>query len=636
MKINSIIDGRYKIISLVGKGGTAVVYKAININLGTEWAIKEISKKNKEKFDLLVEPNLLKKLQHPSLPRIVDILESNDTFYIIEDFIDGTALDNLLAQVDKFSEDKVIGWAKELSEVLYYLHNQEPNPIIYRDMKPGNIMLSKDGKIKLIDFGIAREYKKEVTSDTVIIGTRGYAAPEQYGKHQTDERSDIYSLGVTLYHLVTGKGPNDPPFEVVPIRSIDESLSEGLEHIILKCTFQDPNKRYQKVEELLYDLNNIDKLSNKYKKEQRNIKLKFAAIVATFIGFNLTILSGAYSIRNEQIGAYKYAIQIGVDTEKTIGLKDSVTQFETAIAMEPKRTEGYLALAEAYVKNMQFDDALLLLQTKAAAQNKKIKNLDEYHYIMGVCLFSKKAYKEASDEFKLVKKQDLYEGMDYYIPISDHLGKPSALRSNDEVIQSLDKLKQAIEKSTDEDFKIRGYLTLADVYRDNITVFKNGTDLAIETLEQAITQISSKNNIMLYDKLALVYYNKGIESADNEMIVAYNKALENYNMVIKLGYDSITAYRNSGNIYKAFKEFDKSRNMYDILIKKYPADYRGYSDMAELYYTIEEQKAEGSRNYTKMLEYYNLAKERNKDENNYNIVALEKKIELLKSKGLIN
>lgn len=259
--LGQFIGGKYKVIDILGKGGMGTVYLAENINLSTKWAIKEIKKDYESTLDLLLEPNILKNLDHPSLPRIVDIIENNDFIYIIEDFIDGESLDKMLEQKRRVEEEKVIDWAKQLCDVLHYLHNQNPNPIIYRDMKPGNIIYTKSKKIKLIDFGIAREFKDDVTSDTVLIGTRGYAAPEQYGgDYQSDARTDIYSLGVTLYELLTGKGPNDPPFEVKPVRSVIPSLSEGIEYIIEKCTQQDPILRYQSIREILKDLNNIDEL----------------------------------------------------------------------------------------------------------------------------------------------------------------------------------------------------------------------------------------------------------------------------------------------------------------------------------------------------------------------------------------
>ncbi|HQD29622.1 serine/threonine-protein kinase [Acetivibrio saccincola] len=248
---NELFDGKYRIIDILGKGGMSTVYLAENVRLGTLWAIKEISKEQNSKIDIYVEPNILKKLNHPALPRIFDIIENDEYFYIIMDYIDGYNLNEELNRCGKFPEDTVIDWAIQICDVLIYLHSFKPNPIIYRDMKPSNIMLTKDGKIKLIDFGIAREYKLSAITDTVYIGTRGYAAPEQYGSGQTNERTDIYSLGVTLYHFLTGIGPNDPPYQIKPIRCFDQSFSKELERVIDKCTRQNPHERYQSANELL-------------------------------------------------------------------------------------------------------------------------------------------------------------------------------------------------------------------------------------------------------------------------------------------------------------------------------------------------------------------------------------------------
>jgi Serine/threonine protein kinase len=258
MKCGEYIGERYKIVRELGQGGMSRVYLAENIKLGTLWAIKEISKKNDMKVDLLAEPNILKKLNHPALPRIFDILEDEERVLIVVDYIEGESLDKKLAKNHHFSESLVIGWARQLCYVLEYLHGFHPNPIIYRDMKPSNIILTQSGDLKLIDFGIAREYKSGSDNDTVYIGTRGYAAPEQYGTGQTCVASDIYSLGMTLYHLLTGTGPNEPMFTIKPIRTINSELSPELEKIIWKCTRQNTSDRYQSVNELMEDIEQID------------------------------------------------------------------------------------------------------------------------------------------------------------------------------------------------------------------------------------------------------------------------------------------------------------------------------------------------------------------------------------------
>ena len=200
-EIGSVIDGKYEILTEIGHGGMSVVYLAMDTHLNKQWAVKEIKKRGKAKTDeivvnsLLAEANLMKRLDHPSLPRIVDIIDNGITIYVVMDYIEGESLDKILGEFGAQPEELVIGWAKQLCDALSYLHSQKP-PIIYRDMKPANVMLKPEGNIKIIDFGIAREYKEQNLSDTTVLGTKGYAPPEQYNG-QTDARSDIYALGMS-------------------------------------------------------------------------------------------------------------------------------------------------------------------------------------------------------------------------------------------------------------------------------------------------------------------------------------------------------------------------------------------------------------------------------------------------------
>ncbi|MBO1511347.1 protein kinase domain-containing protein [Metabacillus bambusae] len=259
--IGEILDKRYKIVKILGRGGMGTVYLASDSRLSTSWAIKEIKLHNNHfllKDMATVEVNLMKQFNHHSIPRVVDLITKDDAFYIVMDYIEGRSLDSIIAERGALSEKIVIKWANELCNVLSYLHSRKP-AIIFRDVKPANIAIKTDGRITLMDFGIAREYKPGNVNDTVMLGTRGYAAPEQYlGNAQTDERTDIYSLGVTLYYLVTALSPNNQPYEMVPIRKINPNLSRGLEKIILKCTKQNPDERYQSCKELMNDLKIIN------------------------------------------------------------------------------------------------------------------------------------------------------------------------------------------------------------------------------------------------------------------------------------------------------------------------------------------------------------------------------------------
>lgn len=285
LEIGSVIDGKYKILNVVGKGGMSVVYLAMNERANKQWAIKEVRKDGMQSFEvvkqnLVAETDLLKKLNHPHLPSIIDVIDCDDTFLIVMDYIEGNPLSKALETSGAQSQDDVIEWAKQLCDVLGYLHSRKP-PIIYRDMKPSNVMLKPDGNVMLIDFGTAREFKSTSVADTTCLGTQGYAAPEQFGGHgQTDARTDIYCLGATMYHLVTGHNPATPPYEMYPIRQWNPMLSSGLEEIILKCTQRNPEDRYQSCAELLYALDHYKDLDIENKKVQ---SFKWKTFLASFI-----------------------------------------------------------------------------------------------------------------------------------------------------------------------------------------------------------------------------------------------------------------------------------------------------------------------------------------------------------------
>lgn len=250
LKIGSLLGGKYKILSEIGHGGMSVVYMALNEKANKTWAVKEIRKDGKMDYNtvtqgLVAEIETLKKLNHPNIPSVIDIIDDEDTYIVVMDYIEGNSLDKALEEHGAQPQEYVIKWAKQLCDALGYLHSLNP-PIIYRDMKPANIMLKPDGNITLIDFGTAKTYDFAV-GETTGIGTVGYAAPEQYigsGLGRTDARTDIYCLGITLYHLLTGIDPCRNVISNRSIRAVNPNLSPGLDEIIIKCTEMQPDDRY--------------------------------------------------------------------------------------------------------------------------------------------------------------------------------------------------------------------------------------------------------------------------------------------------------------------------------------------------------------------------------------------------------
>jgi serine/threonine-protein kinase len=216
-------------------------------------------------------------------------------------------------------------------------------------MKPANVMLKPDGNVTLIDFGTAREFKKQNVEDTVCLGTLGYAAPEQFGGHgQTDGRTDIYCLGATLYHLVTGMNPCEPPYEIKPIREINARLSEGLEQIILKCTQKDPERRYQNCAELMYDLqeyNNIDKKHIKIKKKKLAVFSASVGLSAVMAITGFVTQQSGIKLKQE---TYSSKIESGNQEDN---VEKAEEDYLDAIEIDSTKTEAYEQLVTLYQKD---------------------------------------------------------------------------------------------------------------------------------------------------------------------------------------------------------------------------------------------------------------------------------------------
>ena len=250
----TVLNNRYMILQTVGQGGMGAVYKAQDMKRRSIVAVKEMSlsmvpEEEQERalrnFD--TEANMLRGLHHPNLPAFTGRFTDAARHFLVMEFIDGQTLENSLERNNgPFPERRVLGWARQLCDVLEYLHGQ-PTPIIFRDLKPGNIMVTRDGRIKLIDFGIARFFRLAGSADTQVLGTPGYAPPEQYGKAQTDNRSDIYSLAMTLFHLMTNT-LSEKGFGLKNVHQDYPQISLPVARALEKATALAPEDRFQTVE----------------------------------------------------------------------------------------------------------------------------------------------------------------------------------------------------------------------------------------------------------------------------------------------------------------------------------------------------------------------------------------------------
>jgi len=224
---HALFRNRYFLVGKVGAGGFGSVYKATDIQSGNRLvAIKEVSLWGLQPQAVIEatttfqrEISLLSQLDHPNLPRVYEYFQTPGQWYLVMDFIAGETLEEYQSKAPNqhLLLSEVLDIGLQLCTVLAYLHSHQP-PIVFRDLKPANIMRTPMGQLYLIDFGIARYFKPGQAKDTVALGSLGYAAPEQYGKAQTTPRADIYSLGAVLHQLLTTSDPSEAPFRFLPLR----------------------------------------------------------------------------------------------------------------------------------------------------------------------------------------------------------------------------------------------------------------------------------------------------------------------------------------------------------------------------------------------------------------------------------
>lgn len=515
LEIGSVIDGKYKILNKIGQGGMSVVYLAMNERANKPWAIKEIRKDGVSNYEvvkqnLIAETDILKRLNHPNLPSIIDVIDCEDTFLIVMDYIEGKPLSEALKREGAQPQEKVIEWAKQICDVLGYLHSRKP-PIIYRDMKPSNVMLRPDGNIMIIDFGTAREYKSASIADTTCLGTQGYAAPEQFGGHgQTDGRTDIYCLGATLYHLLTGHNPCLPPYEMYPIRQWNPNLSSGLEEIIIKCTQKNPDDRYQSCAELMYALEHYDELDHEYKKVQNR---KWRTFLTTSV---LTVVSLAacvgFKFAETSTTSKNYESYLK-NAVSAVSMEEKIQDYENAIKLNPSEGEGYLNLLQACLDNTEEDgESWNFTQTEAAKMTEILGYKGESNRSNESYLESDEA---AYDEFAYQM------GLAYYFYYNKD-GNPQMSQKWFEI---------AAESSKLESYKIERAKVLAKIAGYDASLRSSGSNKSGDSTVtyrdywQDMMQLISGKNLVEQDnsKMALVMYKNFIYQIYN-YAVQFNAA----------------------------------------------------------------------------------------------------------------
>ena len=697
LKKGTKLNDTYSIVEEIGSGGGGVVYKAYHERLKTYVVVKQIREKVKGILESRAEADILKRIKHTYLPRVYDFLEVDGEIYTVMDYVPGRSLDKVLKEEKKIPQKQVLRWAEQLAEALDYLHNQTP-PIIHSDIKPANIMLTPEENICLIDFNISLAFDSNMKKSTGISG--GYSPPEQYrniGSYQkfagiqisernvgkealsdetatvssdiqdstvtdrageetgtqkdaiwgiekaigqgVDERSDIYSLGATLYHLLTGVKPDHNFEKIVPIDQYDLGLGKGFLAILNKMMQLCPEDRYQNGGELLYALQHIYELDDEYKgylAKRRSIKI-FAAVLwisgiflaVAGIGVRGREMNTSY---NRNVDAADMAIESG-DFEAAREYVD------VAKNILPHRIEAYekeallLYSTGDYEGTIRYISDIIQNPAYIVKDENEERTLADIYYIAGHSFMEMEDYSDAAlnleEAIRLNQNNSLYF-RDYAISQAKEgnikeaeayleeavklgLGEDSiymvqgeisfAQNRYDEAMEFLDK---AIRTNTDEDMRKRAVLLYDEIYRELGDTYLNEE---LSFLEQEESRAAgSAAGMNLTERLADAYVRKA-EADEEHRQDYYQKALEKFLLLYENGYSTRQMMENIAIIYQELGEYEQTEEMLFSMAEQYPDSYISYKRLAYLEAEEQQVKENRERDYSRMKEYYDRAKE---------------------------
>lgn len=354
LEIGSTFDGKYKILEEIGRGGMSLVYLARNERLNKTWAIKEIPGNGLRAEaasgrSLLAEAEMLRRFDHPNIVRIVDVVEEKDRSFIVMDYIEGRDLLSIVREHGAVRPDEAVRWMRQLGEVLCYLHGQQP-PVIYRDMKPANVMLRPDGDVVVVDFGTARVSRGGNREDTTLLGTRGYAAPEQFGgRGETDVRTDIYALGATMYHLLTGSSPADTDFFICPLGELRPELQgSGIERIVGRCCAPRREDRFQSAAELLDALEHVHDFDLAVRQRDRR-SLRLFLVPACICLLGILAMAAFLAAKDRTIRTtFETSLRRAGNAES---FAEAFPDLRRALTLRPDAPDGYGSVLERIVSD---------------------------------------------------------------------------------------------------------------------------------------------------------------------------------------------------------------------------------------------------------------------------------------------
>ncbi len=571
---NDIIDDTYMIMNELGRGGTGVIYLAYHLRLEKYVVLKRIKDNFTNILKVRKEVDILKKLHHQYLPQVYDFMQVGQSIYTVIDYIDGCDLDNYLKSGYTFTEEQLVLWLRQLCNVLEYLHSQKPQ-ILHCDIKPGNIMITNEGNVCLIDFNVSLD--EESKNDLAGI-SQYYASPEQYEKamailYQTktnakiDQRTDIYSLGATFYHLITGILPAVTMANVPLTKMSNLYYSQEFLQIIDKMMDPDVRTRYHKVSDV------VGALDRAYHKNKATTKLAVGlvtSVVAWVAAISVGISLCVYG--NNLLTVENYNSDYS-DFEKCFDTGD----YENAIDM------GIDILNNTQYSNLFEDNK----ESKCAVLRG-----------VGECYFNEEQYSEACKYYKqaidyvggglaeddllrdyavaLVRLDKVSEAEQFLdSAVSADLGDDDLSLVRGEIHKICGEYEKAAEiaeqliKSSDSEIASHALILLATAY-ENMEDYDGQIDCLVKLVKQEPTMLNLRRLGDAYIKYGEMQNQNNISQRNN----CYKNAKKYYEQIVDNKYATKNDKMNLSVVYMALEEYDKAVSVLKDVYEDNKNDYK--------------------------------------------------------------
>lgn len=681
--IGKVLAKRYTIVEKLGHGGYGDVYRAFDANLQLDVVVKKLKDLTESENGGREEVDVLKQLHQENLPTVFDFFVEDGQAYTVMSLIPGQDLEEVREKYPRFNQKQVLYWAKQLARALAYLHTRKPS-IIHSDIKPSNIMLKPDGDVCLIDFNISLA----ITGDnSYATGTsNGFSPPEQYPDfgfyleetgaqlynneyddrtsqavtimrntigNGIDERSDIYSLGATLYTLITGKKPSSHYWNNESILDKNVNISPGFAHIIDKMMQLDPDDRYQNGVELLDALDNIIELDDRFIELKRKRRGHRAITFLMFVTSACLMVSG-YFIRKRELDIEYNSVINEIRDNISNGDYDIDNLLDEAQSILPKRIDAYEAKIESLYKSGKYNECIsygtdAIDSPKYDVITKDDKDsLGNMFYIVGNAYYENEDYSSAIANFQKAieynatnplfyrdisiseaKNGNTEDAITYLNYAVDHgLEEDSIQMAKGEIEFSksnydlaIESFERAFELSTDDSVKRRDMVLEINTYKK---MGNESVDKAIEFMKNREGEFGDSSPYLI-ESMADMYARKG----DYQNAATYLSKLKN------MGDISLRTYSNIAVVYQNMGDMSNARTYLNEMIDTYPNEYESYMRYAMFEADEQSRLPNESRNYSDFAKYYNKAVElyQNAKADDVEMKKLSSMAEQLKSGG---